>query len=85
MGPFLYITIGGSFTVFHKDGNGSVDSGHTVISGHNEVFMIRKLNDSEEDQFRIIMNLDESLAHDAVHVKGKEKVSQLPLYSLNNL
>jgi hypothetical protein len=42
MGPNLYITPGG-FTSFHQDGHGTVDSGHTCLSGYNEVVMLRRL------------------------------------------
>lgn len=33
MGPNMYLTPPGSFTSFHQDGFGTVDSGHTCISG----------------------------------------------------
>lgn len=42
MGPNLYVTTGG-FTSFHQDGLGTVDSGHTSVSGFNEVVMLRRL------------------------------------------
>ena len=38
-----YIPTGGSSTGLHQDGHGTVDSGHTVISGYNEVVMLRRL------------------------------------------
>lgn len=34
---------GGSSTGLHQDGHGTVDSGHTVIAGYNEVVMLRRL------------------------------------------
>jgi hypothetical protein len=39
----VYITPTGTFTHFHQDGHGSVDSGHQVISGYNEICMLRRL------------------------------------------
>ena len=36
-------SIGGSSTGLHQDGHGTVDSGHTVISGYNEVVMLRRI------------------------------------------
>jgi hypothetical protein len=46
---FLYVhTIaGGGFTGLHQDGNGTVDSGHTVLQGHNEVIVFRRTNETE--------------------------------------
>jgi len=43
MGPNMYITPPGSFTHFHQDGHGTVDSGHVCLSGYNEVVMLRRL------------------------------------------
>jgi hypothetical protein len=43
MGPNLYITPPGTFTRFHQDGFGTVDSGHLCMSGYNEVVMFRRL------------------------------------------
>lgn len=43
MGPNIYITPPGSYTHFHQDGHGTVDSGHTCLSGYNEVIMLRRL------------------------------------------
>ena len=37
MGPNLYVTPPGSFTHFHQDGHGTVDSGHQCLRGRNEV------------------------------------------------
>ncbi|CAN0539365.1 unnamed protein product, partial [Ectocarpus sp. 12 AP-2014] len=49
MGPNLYITPPGSWTQFHQDGNGTVDSGHQCLAGRNRVIMLRRL-DREEDK-----------------------------------
>uniref|UniRef100_A0A7S4EEL1 DUF6824 domain-containing protein n=1 Tax=Pseudo-nitzschia australis TaxID=44445 RepID=A0A7S4EEL1_9STRA len=45
MGPNLYVTPPASFTHFHQDGHGTVDSGHLCISGFNEVVMFRRLTE----------------------------------------
>jgi hypothetical protein len=43
VGPHLYITPPGSFTKFHRDGGGTVDSGHLCLEGYNEVVMLRRI------------------------------------------
>jgi hypothetical protein len=43
MGPYTYLTPPGGFTSFHQDGYGTVDSGHTCLTGYNEVVMLRRL------------------------------------------
>mmetsp|Transcript_27524 Transcript_27524/g.40496 ORF Transcript_27524/g.40496 Transcript_27524/m.40496 type:complete len:1131 (-) Transcript_27524:848-4240(-) len=45
MGPNIYLTPPGSFTHFHQDGHGTVDSGHQCLSGYNEVVMLRRLTE----------------------------------------
>eukprot|EP00934_Nitzschia_sp_Nitz4_P008353 Nitzschia sp. Nitz4//scaffold74_size92883//47486//53507//NITZ4_004826-RA/size92883-augustus-gene-0.13-mRNA-1//-1//CDS//3329557604//8343//frame0 len=45
MGPNMYVTPPSTFTHFHQDGHGSVDSGHLVISGYNEVVMLRRMTE----------------------------------------
>ncbi|CAB9515529.1 histone chromosomal protein 6 [Seminavis robusta] len=45
LGPNIYITPPGSFTHFHQDGHGTVDSGHYCLSGFNEVVMTRRLTE----------------------------------------
>jgi hypothetical protein len=35
--------LGGGFTQMHQDGHGTVDSGHSNLSGYNEVVMLRRL------------------------------------------
>lgn len=42
MGPYLCLASGG-FTSFRQVGHGTVDSGHTCMSGFNEVVMLRRL------------------------------------------
>jgi len=48
MGPNLFITPPSSFTQFHQDGHGTVDSGHLCLSGYNEVIMLRRLSEKEK-------------------------------------
>lgn len=38
---------GGGYTGLHKDGMGTVDSGHSVATGFNEVVMLRRTNESD--------------------------------------
>jgi hypothetical protein len=45
MGPNLYLTPPGSFTHFHQDGHGTVDSGHLCLRGYNEVIMLRRMSE----------------------------------------
>eukprot|EP00557_Chaetoceros_sp_GSL56_P005613 CAMPEP_0176496820 /NCGR_PEP_ID=MMETSP0200_2-20121128/11393_1 /TAXON_ID=947934 /ORGANISM="Chaetoceros sp., Strain GSL56" /LENGTH=931 /DNA_ID=CAMNT_0017894789 /DNA_START=80 /DNA_END=2875 /DNA_ORIENTATION=+ len=45
MGPNLYLTPPGSFTHFHQDGHGTVDSGHLCLRGYNEVVMLRRMSE----------------------------------------
>ena len=35
--------LGGGFTQTHQDGHGTVDSGHSNLSGYNEVVMLQRL------------------------------------------
>merc|ERR1712023_115547 len=48
MGPNLYITPPGSFTHFHQDGHGTVDSGHQCLRGRNEVIMLRRMDEGNK-------------------------------------
>ena len=43
MGPNLYMTPPLSFTHFHQDGHGTVDSGHLCMGGFNEVVILRRI------------------------------------------
>jgi hypothetical protein len=55
MGPNLYITPPASFTHFHQDGFGTVDSGHVCLQGYNEVVMLRRLPvDHRENAMNIL-------------------------------
>jgi hypothetical protein len=50
MGPNLYISPGGGYTQFHQDGHGTVDSGHSCLTGYNEVIMLRRLPECHKRQ-----------------------------------
>jgi hypothetical protein len=50
MGPNLYISPGGGYTQFHQDGHGTVDSGHSCLTGYNEVIMLRRLPECHKQQ-----------------------------------
>jgi hypothetical protein len=56
MGPNLYITPPGSFTDFHQDGHGTVDSGHQCLSGYNEVVMLRRMPEAHKQNAMNILN-----------------------------
>lgn len=43
LGPLLYVSPGGGYTTWHRDGFGTVDSGHANLHGYNEVVMMRRL------------------------------------------
>ena len=52
---FHQITPPSSFTHFHQDGHGTVDSGHLCVSGYNEVIMLRRLSeDHKKDAMRLL-------------------------------
>lgn len=55
MGPNLYVTPPGSYTDFHLDGFGTVDSGHLCLSGYNEVVMLRRLNTDDQKKTKEIL------------------------------
>jgi len=56
MGPNLYLTPPASFTHFHQDGHGTVDSGHACLSGYNEVVMLRRLTESHKRHALFLLN-----------------------------
>ena len=39
----ILMILGGGLTQIHQDGHGTVDSGHSNLSGYNEVVMLRRL------------------------------------------
>ena len=62
MGPNIYITPPGSFTKFHQDGHGTVDSGHQCLRGYNEVVMLRRLTETHKiNAIRILNGKDSSI------------------------
>jgi len=56
MGPNLYITPPDTFTHFHQDGFGTVDSGHLCLNGYNEVVMLRRLPERHKHHALHILN-----------------------------
>ena len=58
MGPNMYVTPPATFTHFHQDGHGTVDSGHLCISGFNEVVMLRRLTERHKQHALMILTAD---------------------------
>ena len=58
MGPNFYVTPPASFTAFHQDGHGTVDSGHVCLSGYNEVVMLRRMPEESKLHAMSILNGD---------------------------
>ena len=56
MGPNFYVTPPASFTHFHQDGHGTVDSGHICLSGFNEVVMLRRMPEQHKKRALYILN-----------------------------
>lgn len=67
MGPNLYITPPSSFTHFHQDGHGTVDSGHLCLSGYNEVVMLRRLPERHKCRALELLNGSSSSSHSALY------------------
>ena len=73
MGPNLYVTPPGSYTDFHLDGFGTVDSGHLCLSGYNEVVMLRRLNaDDQKKAMEILTGAADGLRR---YPHGSDRVS----------
>ena len=47
-----------SWTFFHQDGNGTVDSGHQCLTGRNHVIMLRRLNEADKKRAMRILGGD---------------------------
>ena len=47
-----------SWTFFHQDGNGTVDSGHQCLTGRNHVIMLRRLNEADKKRAMMILGGD---------------------------
>lgn len=71
MGPNLYMTPPGSFTHFHQDGYGTVDSGHQCLAGYNEVVMLRRMSNDRKHHSLEILNgnagRDDKRLYDALY------------------
>lgn len=60
-----------TFTHFHQDGHGTVDSGHLCISGFNEVIMLRRLTERHKQHALMILTGD---------FGGEKQVKDTPTY-----
>jgi len=67
MGPNLYITPPSSFTHFHQDGHGTVDSGHLCLSGYNEVVMLRRLPERHKCRALELLNGSSHSSYSALY------------------
>ena len=67
MGPNLYVTPPASFTHFHQDGHGTVDSGHQCLSGYNEVIMLRRLTGQHKKHAIYLLNGKDPTYYDALY------------------
>jgi len=67
MGPNLYVTPPASFTHFHQDGHGTVDSGHQCLSGYNEVIMLRRLTEQHKKHAIYLLNGKDPTYYDALY------------------
>ena len=81
MGPNLYITPPGSFTHFHQDGFGTVDSGHLCLAGYNEIVMLRRLPTNHKENAMNILtgqSSEESPIYDGLYKlpHGSDNVSE---------
>lgn len=76
MGPNLYITPPGTFTRFHQDGFGTVDSGHLCMAGYNEVVMFRRLPRGHD---RNALNIKGSSLYELPHA---DKLVRISIFSL---
>lgn len=78
MGPNLYVTPPGSFTHFHQDGHGTVDSGHQCLRGNNEVVMLRRLDEANKRRALKIL-CGSCLSYDALYGKPHD-AGEKPLW-----
>jgi hypothetical protein len=85
MGPNLYITPPGSYTIFHQDGHGTVDSGHLCLSGYNEVIILRRLTETHKKNAMKILNGNDYPVDDALyHLPHAERTVSRCLISASN-
>ena len=61
-GPLAFVAPPNSFTRFHQDGNGTVDSVHYCHRGCNEVVILRRLD--EQSQRKAITTLLKGIGKD---------------------
>ncbi len=85
MGPNLYVTPPGSFTHFHQDGHGTVDSGHMCIDGYNEVIMLRRMNERHKKHALHLLTCADrckgkGVQYDALYGLPHHNVSPSPLH-----
>ena len=88
MGPQLYVTPPGSYTAFHQDGKGNVDSGHLCLCGCNEVVILGRLPEMcKRDALRRFAEQgpSEHNDEDATHKKGKYQESRADIAARNRL
>jgi hypothetical protein len=68
--------VGGGYTQFHQDGHGTVDSGHSCLSGYNEVIMLRRLPECHKRQACQLIPSTSSLEHDPATPVGADIARQ---------
>jgi hypothetical protein len=84
MGPNLYVTPPGSFTHFHQDGHGTVDSGHQCLRGRNEVIMLRRLDEKNKRRaLRILCG--SAVGYDALYGKPHDAGEKPPWPKANQI
>jgi hypothetical protein len=73
---------GGAFTALHRDGMGTVDSGHTVAAGWNEVIMLRRTTGPEINEAMQIYHLQSASATEYIeglpHEDGQREMQRWP-------
>ena len=74
MGPNIYITPPSSFTQFHQDGHGTVDSGHFCYRGYNEVVMLRRLPERHKHNALRLLQGSSSRSSSGLYGKPHDQV-----------
>ncbi|KAL3786447.1 hypothetical protein HJC23_011028 [Cyclotella cryptica] len=77
MGPNIYITPPSSFTYFHQDGNGTVDSEHYCHRGYNEVIMLRRLPERHKHHALHLFTGRSTFTHGFLYGKPHDQNTQL--------
>lgn len=72
----MYVTPPASFTHFHQDGHGTVDSGHLCLNGYNEVIMLRRLTERHKKHALMILtgNLNDNKVLNHTYFDGLYQV-----------